>query len=66
MNFSEEEISRQCEALLGNQMDPAKTSGFAAMLKTLDQANRRVVDALEDASEPMGHNALLKGIRHGG
>ncbi|MBT3351515.1 MAG: hypothetical protein HOJ95_10485 [Nitrospinaceae bacterium] len=47
-------------------MDPAKTSGFAAMLKTLDQANRRVVDALEDASEPMGHNALLKGIRHGG
>lgn len=47
-------------------MEPAKIPGFAGLLKSLDQANLRVIGALEDASEPMGHNALLKGLRHGG
>lgn len=47
-------------------MDPAKISAFAGLLKSLDRANLRVIDALEDAAEPMGHNALLKGIHHGG
>lgn len=47
-------------------MDAKKAPGFASLMKSLDRANLRVLDALEDASEPMGHNALLKGYRHGG
>ncbi len=66
MDFSKEDILRHSEALFGTPMDAEKAPGFARLLTSLDQTNLRVIDALEDASEPMGHNALLKGLRHGG
>jgi len=65
LDFSNEEILRHSEALFGNPMDSKKAPGFASLLTSLDQANLRVVYALEDASEPMGHLLMLKGMRHG-
>jgi hypothetical protein len=65
LDFSNEEILRHSEALFGSPMDSEKSPSFSSLLTSLDQANLRVVYALEDASEPMGHLLMLKGMRHG-
>ncbi len=66
MAIPDKEMVHRCEEFFGLPSETEVRSEIAGALDMLAQSAFRVREALDQAREPGGHQALFSEVRHGG